>query len=241
MSISQNCQLRQGLVGLKYNQPKNMGLIWRKKYREALVFIGILGVILIFFSDYFLWYLNLDVENLTFSTKLSLSLYFVTFLVIFWYMRETYDLKIISNKILRETRKQTNLETRPYLKIRWDKKNRTVIVSNIGRGLARQIEFTFLPVDQLIPDEGDAYIKGLRCLHVSALARGESSNLVFYDSNNNLIDTRSDEAFSLSMFPENNTYKIEVTYTEVDRTKIHRGIFVADWRVEEKYLIENQE
>ena len=71
---------------------------WRKKYREWLFWIGLLVGSVV-------WY----------CSSFSDALLFITAVIVFWYTRETFDLKQISNKQLKETRKQADMLVRPYL------------------------------------------------------------------------------------------------------------------------------
>ncbi len=93
---------------------------WCKGYKEMIAIIGVIGVILITFSDYIFWSFGGKVANVTFAEKIQATTLFLTGVVIFWYTRETYDLKCIQNKQIEETRRQTELQQRPFLRLEWN-------------------------------------------------------------------------------------------------------------------------
>lgn len=66
-------------------------------------------------------------------------------MIVFWYTRETFDLKLIQQKELQEVRKQSNFEMRPYLRLQWSNdpmRPRGVFeIINNGRGLAIDVKF----------------------------------------------------------------------------------------------------
>jgi hypothetical protein len=89
--------------------PRWVDFIWRKKYKQLLIIIDIIGIVLIFFGE-FLVKLIVDIENITFGEKIIGAIYYSTALIIFWYTRETFDLKVIQQKELEEVRKQSDFE-----------------------------------------------------------------------------------------------------------------------------------
>lgn len=106
------------------------GFIWKKEYKKFILFIWVLGT-------WILYKLNLSDNELVLS-----FIYFSTGIIIFWYTRETYDLKVIQEKGLREARKQTDFEMKPYLRLQWSENNNEVFqIVNCGRGLAVDVEF----------------------------------------------------------------------------------------------------
>lgn len=94
--------------------------IWQKKYKEVLVLIAIVGSI---------------VMKLFFCASLSEILLFVTLVVIFWYSRETMDLKQISNKQINHLRIEHKTNLRPYLRLQKGGINGLILI-NEGKGIA---------------------------------------------------------------------------------------------------------
>lgn len=140
--------------------------IWRKRYRELFLVCSVVGVVIIAFADYVVWGIGFNVGNITFYEKIYITTVFLTGMVVFWYTRETFDLKTISNKQLAESRKQTDFEKRPFLRIQWKDrahlkpaaaqnpnftmsalndfiaKFTAIEIINNGRGLAKNIKIT---------------------------------------------------------------------------------------------------
>lgn len=104
----------------------NLSHEWRKQYRKWLLAVGVVGTLLT-------WWLS----------SFSNALLFATAVIVFWYTRETFDLKQIGNKQLKDTRKQTDMQLTPYLRLQWndgDNKNVYDIV-NEGEGIALDVIF----------------------------------------------------------------------------------------------------
>ncbi|MFC1678242.1 hypothetical protein ACFLZ9_00715 [Patescibacteria group bacterium] len=92
------------------------------------------------------WFLiTCIILNFKNNEKLLAEIYFTTAVIIFWYTRETHDLKENQRKELHEIRKQTDFEMRPYLRMQWseDPKRKEIVlhIVNCGRGLAVNVEF----------------------------------------------------------------------------------------------------
>jgi hypothetical protein len=116
---------------------------WEKQYRKWLLAVGVVGGLII-------WHLS----------NFSNALLFVTGVIVFWYTRETFELKQISNEQLEETREQTDLQIMPYLRLQWnnDRDKYVYDIVNEGEGLAIDVEFASMKfLDQKI--ESDYKIK----------------------------------------------------------------------------------
>lgn len=103
---------------------EKINFIWQKKYKEALALIAIIGSIIIFFCSSF--------DNV---------LLFVTLVVVFWYSRETMDLKQISNKQVDHLRKEHKTNLRPYLRLQSE--DNSLVLINDGKGVAVNLEPTY--------------------------------------------------------------------------------------------------
>jgi len=99
---------------------------WEHQYRKWLFGIGLIGSILSFELDNF-----------------GDAALFATAVIVFWYARETLDLKQITNKQLFETRRQLFFQARPYLHLQWHEgKNKGVYnIINEGEGMALDVVF----------------------------------------------------------------------------------------------------
>jgi len=97
-----------------------ISFIWQKKYKEALVLIAVIGSIIM---------------GLFFCASLNEILLFITLVVIFWYSRETMDLKQISNKQINHLRIEHKTNLRPYLRLQKGG-NTGLILVNDGKGVA---------------------------------------------------------------------------------------------------------
>lgn len=116
---------------------------WKKGYRKILLWIGIAGVALILFMDFLLLKVfNYDAGVFFFSDKLQTAILFATGAVIYWYTKETFDLKQVQQKQLKEIRKQTDYEIRPFLRLQYNKDSNSIFtIANDGRGLAKDVVF----------------------------------------------------------------------------------------------------
>lgn len=113
----------------EYDKHKNKNLniflgildfIWRKKYLWLIFGAGLIGA------------LYLIVTN---SSKND-HLIFYTLLVIFWYSRETMDLKQISNKHIDRLRVEHKTNLRPYLRLQKKTGENKLQLVNEGKGIA---------------------------------------------------------------------------------------------------------
>lgn len=116
---------------------------WKKSYRGILFWIGFLGSILICYSDLLLSkYFHMVVSGFTFGERLQTVILFATGVIIFWYTKETFDLKRVQQKELKEVRTQTKYEILPFLRLQYNGNPDAIFtIANDGRGLAKDITF----------------------------------------------------------------------------------------------------
>lgn len=95
--------------------------IWRKKYLQMLIYIAIFGSLIL---------------GLFFCASLNDLLLFNTLIVIFWYSRETMDLKQISNKQVDRLRVEHKTNLRPYLRLQKKIGENKLQLINEGKGVA---------------------------------------------------------------------------------------------------------
>ena len=108
---------------------KIVDFAWRKRYKEILFLLFIIGF-------YFIY--NYSNNN----DAISNTILFFTAIIVFWYTRETFDLKVLTRKELEETRKQTDFEMKPYLRMQISNNEHDIFkIVNCGRGLAIDIRF----------------------------------------------------------------------------------------------------
>jgi len=87
-----------------------------KKNRELLFWVWIFGVLFIIFSDYIIREV-IPIENVTFGEKMNSIFIFSTGIIVLWYTRETFDIKNIQNKQIKEVRKDRYLSKMPMIRM----------------------------------------------------------------------------------------------------------------------------
>jgi len=95
---------------------KYSSFLWKKKYRAIIFRIWIIGLILIIFSDYIIRTV-VSIENITFGEKINSIFIFSTGIIVLWYTRETFDIKNIQNKQIKEVRKDRYLSKMPMIRM----------------------------------------------------------------------------------------------------------------------------
>jgi len=98
---------------------EKMTYIWRKEYLWFFGGIAFIGSLLL----------------IIFKVKFNDFLVYNTLIVIFWYSRETMDLKRISNKQIEYLRKEHKTNLRPYLRLQKGG-GKGLILVNEGKGVA---------------------------------------------------------------------------------------------------------
>lgn len=120
----------------EYNKYKNeklniflrlLDFIWRKKYLWLLFCVGLISSLYLIITE---------------SSKND-HLIFYTLLVIFWYSRETMDLKQISNKQTERLRIEHKTNLRPYLRIQKKEGENKILLVNEGKGVAVNLRSTY--------------------------------------------------------------------------------------------------
>ena len=96
-----------------------MNYAWKKRYLRLFFGVAIIGTAVL----------------VALSAKLSDYLLFYTLVVVFWYSRETMDLKQISNKQVERSRTEHKTNLRPYLRLQKGGE-RGLILVNEGKGIA---------------------------------------------------------------------------------------------------------
>ena len=132
-NITTNITISEQAINKEYR--KNY-IYWLRIAAEFVLLIYLLSIL------YFI------LKN-TFNSDIFLSLtqsliLFETAIAIFWYTRETFDLKAIQQKQLKLERKLGNISVMPYLQLHAKLTQENVLeISNSGQGLAKNIRLTF--------------------------------------------------------------------------------------------------
>ncbi len=207
---------------------------WRKEYRKWLIGIGIVGVIIIFSSE-FLVNKFLPIGNITISEKILGSIYFVTATIIFWYTRETFDLKVIQQKELIEIRKQTDFQITPYLRIQWsNNKDEIFHIINDGKGLAINLRFLpFSPTTELV----------LNIKHRPVISSGGytivSTDELFSNIKQPSIIQDTSILKGLILSYVKNSFSIEATYKDIMNNQ-YNVVFCSDPTYNDLFYINSQ-
>jgi hypothetical protein len=107
--------------------------LWRKRYKQSLIIICFIGVVLIIYSEQIIKYFFPEISNIKINDKISAIFVWITAVIVFWYSRETLDLKEI-------TRKNLDYERAPYVIFNCEKDKFRCYLKNVGRGLARNVK-----------------------------------------------------------------------------------------------------
>lgn len=105
------------------------------KFRELnsvsrfIIFATLFGLIFILLGDYLLWF------DLSAADKVNSAVLLITAAAIFYYTKETFDLKKIQQT-------QYEYENMPYFKIQWSNNNDEILkIVNAGKGIAIEVTF----------------------------------------------------------------------------------------------------
>src|SRR6266404_4823371 len=164
---------------MKNNWPvEKINFIWRKKYKQTFIIVGIVGTPILYFlcasiSDYLLFY---------------------TLVVIFWYSRETMDLKQIANKQTQHLRIEHKTNLRPYLRLQKGGM-RGLILVNEGKGVAVNLK-----------SEYKGYGVTREFLKIPAMAAAPQSKTESFVPQNSDLD----------LDPSVTEFTIEITYNDIE-------------------------
>lgn len=133
---------------------KAFNFMVRKLYKEVLLLFGSLSVVAIIWSD-----AVLNIPNIEPKDELSIIALVITAFIIFWYTRETYDLKQNSNKELKSLEKAQKDEFLPVV-VPEDSgiiqgNGADMKIRNIGKGLAKNVT---VKIGSFTVDEGFSII-----------------------------------------------------------------------------------
>jgi hypothetical protein len=212
--------------------PQIISYIWRKDYKKLIFLATIVLSWFVLFSDNII-----SIENIPAKDELTALVLLATAAVVFWYTRETNDLKEISTRQLKETRKQIDMQLKPYLRLQWNNEdnNKVYDIVNEGEGLALDVEFAPIPFqDQDLLSVFQ--IKSRPLIAKSKATSVTTSELVNPD--NFVRETVNIKGYLEQKFDLN--YKIKATYLDVEKRK-YKVIFKSDETYNDKFKIVEQD
>jgi hypothetical protein len=196
---------------------QHIDFVWRKRYKQLIFTITILLILFIIFVG------TVTGGKITIgsSQKIYDIIILITAGIIFWYSRETADLKDISNKSIKESRKQVFLEQRPFIRLQWLDKirmgNYGIRIINEGLGIA---------VNILLKVEERPEIK-------RSIIAGEKASKSYTDAGFEDAGLENDQEF-LDIFKPNKVYKINVLYLDVVGNK-YSQLFITNDKLNDKF------
>ena len=200
---------KNAIVHFLYN---HLDLFWRKRYKLLIGVTTFLIIIIIVIIEKIT---NRKVD-LDASQKIYDLILVITGAFIFWYSRETADLKKISNKSIKELRKQIFLEQRPFIRLQWLNDNGIRII-NEGFGIAVNVKL-------------EISNKPTICRSIIA---GEKATKSYTDAGFEDAGLDNDQKF-LDVFKPSDGYRINVSYWDVAGNK-YSQIFIANDRLNDKF------
>ena len=180
----------------------------------------IFGIVFLFFLFYYY-------KNFKLDSFINTIILWITAIVILKYTKETYDLKKLSNKQLTESRKQTFLSLRPFIRLQWREKESQIRIINEGYGIAIDIELKFNH------DNNGIIRRSIIC--------GEKSSKSYTDADFTEIEKAKDiigdiDTFKAKYSPDIITYSIDVKYKDITGN-IYNQKFVTDENLNDKYRL----
>ncbi|MBD3359808.1 MAG: hypothetical protein GF365_03840 [Candidatus Buchananbacteria bacterium] len=177
----------------------------------------IFGIISLFYH-----YRNFKLDNF-----INTIILWITAIVILKYTKETYDLKKLSNKQLTESRKQTFLSLRPFIRLHWIERSEQIRIINEGHGIAIDVEVKFNH------DNNGIIRRSIIC--------GERASKFYTDADFTEIENTRESIGDINTFkakysPDIITYSIDVKYKDITGN-IYNQKFVADKNLNDKYRL----
>jgi hypothetical protein len=209
--------------------------VWRKHYRLSILVITLIASWGVVYADNIL-----SIGNISAKDELSSLLLLATAAVVFWYTRETYDLKVITQNSKSIQQSQFDFENRPYLRLQWSMNGGEVLqIVNDGKGLARDVCFEpidlergipFAPLRRPVIAAGKHTTIGVRELQDGAGRSEINAHAEYLYS----VKKKLDELLRSGDFG-----KLHVTYLDL-RDQVYDAIFVPDERYNDRFNIESQ-
>lgn len=176
---------------------------WRKKYIRMFLAVALFGTPVILYIDF----------------KLNNLFIFYTLIVVIWYSRETMDLKRISNKELKELRKQYVTSIRPYLRLQKNAGESRLQLVNEGKGVAVDLQSVYTRDGQKT-----------QLLGVTAMAASPGS----------VTESFTPRSLGLELDPSAADFLIETTYEDIEGRK-YIAVFKSNTLFNDGFEIMKQE
>ncbi|MFI5270987.1 MAG: hypothetical protein ACHQT9_03005 [Candidatus Saccharimonadales bacterium] len=209
--------------------------IWRKHYRLSILIVALVASWGLVYADNLL-----PIDNIPAKDELSSLLLLATAAVVFWYTRETFDLKVITQNAKSIQQSQFDFENRPYLRLQWSRNGDEVLqIVNDGKGLARDVCFEPIDIEQGVPfapfrrpviAAGQYTTISQHELQTGA-SKTEVNGYADYIYN---VKTKLDDKLKAGDFG-----KLHITYLDL-RDQVYDAVFVPDERYNDRFNIESQ-
>lgn len=183
-----------------------------------IIFLIILGIILIVKIEFFFGLFNIGLD-LKVNEKINLCILWFTALMIFWYSYETLRLR-------KESQKQNTTSIRPYLSLLWRGEKREMVIRNIGKGVAVDVDVKLLEY----PRDLVGFDKGFVFLKIPALTPGGSTT-EFLDNHRHFWPVMGSE--------EESFYSLVFSFSDIEGNPYY-AIFKANIGYNDKFEIIEQ-
>lgn len=224
---------------------KISSFLWRKKYRQLIAVATLLLALVVPWLD------NLFGLNIEAKDELSSILLVATAGIVFWNMRETFDLKVIQQKQQTTQQrqeaiqlKQFEFENRPYIRIIWPGNGDVLHITNQGKGLARDV---FIEPVRLDAGENPKLV--FKPLGRSIIAPGETVVVTTGEIQRTagLADTDGYADYITPLkgvmdecLKEGRIKKIQLSYIDLGGN-VYDAFFVPREDVEGRFIVDSQE
>jgi hypothetical protein len=227
------------------NQNKNKlivkisSFLWRKKYRQLIAGATLLLALVIPWLD------NLFSLNIEAKDELSSILLVVTAGIVFWNMRETFDLKVIQQKQQATQQrqeaiqlKQFEFENRPYIRITWPDNGDILHITNQGKGLARDV---FIEAVRLDAGENPKLVFKIAPGETAAVTIDEIQRMAGLADTNGYADYITPlRGIIDECLKEGRIKKIHLSYIDLGGN-IYDAFFVPREDVQGRFIVDSQE
>ena len=194
-----------------------LSLLWRKKYKYLISITCIILILLIVFIEL----VTGGKIHINWSDKIYYSILLLTAGVIFWYSRETADLKDISNKSIKELRKQTYFTQRPFIRLQWIEPTSAnlsgIRIINEGYGIAVNLTIN----------------SNTKPVIIRSIVAGEKASKSYTDAGYEDANLKDDNEFIKHFLPTND-YEISVSYQDIVGN-LYKQVFKTNDKLNDKF------